>query len=120
MKDFYTKWEVNGKEYTLAWNLNVMEQIQDKYGSLEAWGKISEGEEPKISSIIDAFEAMINEGIEIDNEKKKKKKKNGTNEKPLTHRQIGRIISAYGVENAAETMKNAISEATKDDTRKNA
>lgn len=113
MKDFYTKWEVNGKEYTLAWNLNVMEEMQDKYGSLEAWGKISEGEEPKISSIIDAFEAMINEGIEIDNEK------NGTNEKPLTHRQIGRIISAYGVENAAETMKNAISEATKDDTRKN-
>ena len=114
MKDFYTKWEVNGKEYTLAWNLNVMEEMQDKYGSLEAWGKISEGEEPKISSIIDAFEAMINEGIEIDNEK------NGTNEKPLTHRQIGRIISAYGVENAAEMMKNAISEATKDDTRKNA
>lgn len=114
MKDFYTKLEVNGKEYTLAWNLNVMEEMQDKYGSLEAWGKISEGEEPKISSIIDAFEAMINEGIEIDNEK------NGTNEKPLTHRQIGRIISAYGVENAAETMKNAISEATKDDTRKNA
>ena len=114
MKDFYTKWEVNGKEFTLAWNLNVMEEMQDKYGSLEAWGKISEGEEPKISSIIDAFEAMINEGIEIDNEK------NGTNEKPLTHRQIGRIISAYGVENAAETMKNAISEATKDDTRKNA
>lgn len=114
MKDFYTKWEVNGKEYTLAWNLNVMEEMQDKYGSLEAWGKISEGEEPKISSIIDAFEAMINEGIEIDNEK------NGTNEKPLTHRQIGRIISAYGVENAAKTMKNAISEATKDDTRKNA
>lgn len=114
MKDFYTKWEVNGKEYTLAWNLNVMEEMQDKYGSLEAWGKISEGEEPKISSIIDAFEAMINEGIEIDNEK------SGTNEKPLTHRQIGRIISAYGVENAAETMKNAISEATKDDTRKNA
>lgn len=114
MKDFYTKWEVNGKEYTLAWNLNVMEEMQDKYGSLEAWGKISEGEEPKISSIIDAFEAMINEGIEIDNEK------NGTNEKPLTHRQIGRIISAYGVENAAETMKNAISDATKDDTRKNA
>ena len=114
MKDFYTKWEVNGKEYTLAWNLNVMEEMQDKYGSLEAWGKISEGEEPKISSIIDAFEAMLNEGIEIDNEK------NGTNEKPLTHRQIGRIISAYGVENAAETMKNAISEATKDDTRKNA
>lgn len=113
MKDFYTKWEVNGKEYTLAWNLNVMEEMQDKYGSLEAWGKISEGEEPKISSIIDAFEAMINEGIEIDNEK------NGTNEKPLTHRQIGRIISAYGVENAAETMKNATSEATKDDTRKN-
>ena len=114
MKDFYTKWEVNGKEFTLAWNLNVMEEMQDKYGSLEAWGKISEGEEPKISSIIDAFEAMINEGIEIDNEK------NGINEKPLTHRQIGRIISAYGVENAAETMKNAISEATKDDTRKNA
>lgn len=114
MKDFYTKWEVSGKEYTLAWNLNVMEEMQDKYGSLEAWGKISEGEEPKISSIIDAFEAMINEGIEIDNEK------NGTNEKPLTHRQIGRIISAYGVENAAETMKNAISDATKDDTRKNA
>ena len=114
MKDFYTKWEVNGKEYTLAWNLNVMEEMQDNYGSLVAWGKISEGEEPKISSIIDAFEAMINEGIEIDNEK------NGTNEKPLTHRQIGRIISAYGVENAAETMKNAISEATKDDTRKNA
>ena len=73
MKEISKTFEYKNKEYRLAFNLNVMEQIQEEYGTLEKWGELTDGTvsgEPSAKAVIFGFAAMLNEGIEIDNEEK--------------------------------------------------
>ena len=57
---------------------------------------------------------MLNEGIEIENEK------NGTNEPLLTRKQVGRIITDIGLENATEALNSLVVESTENGDSKNA
>ena len=109
MKDIEGKITVNDKEYTIVFNLNVMEEIQEEYGTLEKWGSLTDGTsgEPNAKAVIFGFTAMINEGIDIQNDK------NGTNEKPLTKKQVGRLITEYGLINATKKLNDTVIESTK-------
>ena len=85
MKEISKTFEYKGKEYKLVFNLNVMEVIQDKYGTLENWGKLTDGSEndgePNAKAVIFGITAMLNEGIDIENEEKGTKEKMITNKK---------------------------------------
>ena len=71
--------ETAKKNYPLAFNLNVMEVIQEHYGSLDEWGKVTQGDgEPKVKDLKYGVREMINEGIDMENET------NGTAEPLLT------------------------------------
>lgn len=96
----------NGRTYNLVFNLNVMETIQAKYGTLGKWGEVTgaNGDEPQISAIIDGFEIMLNEGEEIAHE---------DDFKPITHKQVGRIISGIGLQKATKLLNTVVSESTK-------
>lgn len=114
MKDFYTEFELNGKKYTLCFDLNVMEAIQAEYKSIENWSKLTtgnEGGEADAKAILFGFTEMLNEGIDIMNEK------NGTDEKPLTRKQVGRILTQYGMENVASKLAETISNAGRDEEK---
>lgn len=116
MKDYKITFKVEDKEYPAIFNLNVMEQIQEEYGSVQKWGELTDAKsgEPNAKAIIFGFWAMINEAIDIENDE------NGGNQPLFTIKQVGRIISRAGVENSAHTLNNAVIEATKEDTPKNA
>lgn len=106
-----------GQEYHLAFNLNVMQTIQEEYGSLDEWGKKTEGKdgEPDAKAVIFGFAAMINEGIDIDNED------NGTDVKPLTLKQVGRLIGAVGIDAINAQMQSIVVASTQtEDGSKNA
>lgn len=109
MKDYNGKFEYKGKEYKLIFNLNVMEKIQDEYGSIDKWGKLTEGEngEPNIKAVKFGFTAMINEAIDIENEEK------GTNIKPVTKNFVGRMLSELGIEAMAGKLQETVVESTK-------
>ena len=109
MKDIEGKITVNDKEYSLVFNLNVMEEIQEEYGTLEKWGNLTDGTsgEPNAKAVIFGFTQMINEGIDIHNDR------NGTNEKPLTKKQVGRLITEYGLINATKKMNDTVIQSTK-------
>nr|DAZ72589.1 MAG TPA: tail tube protein [Caudoviricetes sp.] len=112
MKEAYGKIQYKGKEYKLVFNLNVMENIQEEYGTLDKWGELTDGSEngePDAKAVIFGFKEMINEGIDIDNEE------NGTDIKPLTHKQVGRIISEVGMVEATQAMNETVVESTKDE-----
>ena len=96
--------EYKGKKFKLVFNLNVMEALQDKYGSLDKWGELTDGSqgEPDIKALKFGFTEMLNEGIEIDNED------NGTNEPLLTSKQVGRIITEAGLENVQQKMNEVV------------
>lgn len=110
MKEISKTLEYKGKEYNLVFNLNVMEVIQDKYGTLENWGKLTDGAEndgePNAKAVIFGITAMLNEGIDIDNEE------NGTEEKMLTNKQVGRMITEIGLKSSAQLMNGVVIDST--------
>lgn len=114
MKDAVQTIEYRGKTYKLAFDLNVMEAIQDEYGSIEAWGKLTEpedGGEPNVKALVFGVTEMINEGIDIDNDE------NGTDEKWLTHKQVARILTEVGLESVADKMQKSVIDSTADDSK---
>ena len=110
MKDFNGTIEYKGKTYKLYFNLNVMELIQEEYGTIDKWGELSDGitGEPNAKAVTFGFTAMINEGIEIENEE------NGTDIKPFTKKQVGRIITEIGLREATKVLNETVIESTKD------
>lgn len=115
MKDISKTLEYKGKEYKIVFDLNVMQAIQEEYGSLEAWADLTEGKdgEPNAKAVIFGFTQMLNEGIDIANEE------NGTKDQPLTLKQVGRMLTAIGMDSAAQTMQEAVVDSTKGDDSKN-
>ena len=110
MKEISKEFEYKGKEYKLVFNLNVMEVIQDNYGTLENWGKLTDGAEndgePNAKAVIFGITAMLNEGIDIENEE------NGTKEKMLTNKQVGRMITEIGLKSSAQLMNGVVIDST--------
>lgn len=113
MKDVNGKIQYNGKEYKLVFNLNVMERIQDEYGTLDEWGKLTDGSkgEPNAKAIIYGFREMINEGIDIENEE------TGADTKPLTLKQVGRMITDVGLADATKVLNSTVVDSTKNDEK---
>lgn len=92
MKDIMDTLKYKDKEYELIFDLNVLQEMQDKYGTMtkcldEAYGKKTG--EPSIKAIAFLVTAMINEAIDIKNEEK------GTNEPPVTEKMVNRMLSEF-------------------------
>ena len=87
--------ETKNRNYPIVFNINVMEEIQEAYGSLSAWGGIvanADGGEPKVKDLKIGVMFMINEAIDIENEEK------GENTPMVTAKQVGRLISEVGID----------------------
>lgn len=94
--------EVKGIKYPIAFNLNVMELIQEKYANIDIWSaKLTE--EQSVKDIKWSFTQMINEGIDIENEEQ------GTDRPFVTEKQVGRIISEIGLKEATFSLFDTVS-----------
>ena len=115
MKNTVVYIETADKKYPLAFNLNVMEEIQEHYGSLDEWGKVTQGDgEPKVKDLKYGVLAMLNEGIDMENET------NGTNEPLLTDKKVGRIMTEVGVQNIVKAIQDiTVSSVKTEDSGKN-
>ena len=113
MKDFNGEIQYRDKTYKLVFNLNVMEAIQEKYGTRDAWSMLSDGSagEPDAKAVKFAFTEMLNEGIDIENDE------NGTDIKPLTLKQVGRIITEVGLAGATAALNQTVIESTKSEEK---
>ena len=109
MKDVSTTIQYKDKEYKLVFNLNVMEVIQDEYGSIEKWGAMCEPAkgEPNVKALKYGFAAMLNEGIDISNDE------NGTDDPLLSLKQVGRMVSELGINQAAIALSDTVVKSTK-------
>lgn len=110
MKSIGKTLEYKGKSYDVVFTLNVMEAIQDEYGTLEEWADLTEGGEggePNAKAVIFGFTEMLNEGIDIKNEE------TGSSDKLLTKKQVGRILTEVGMAKIASTMQDVVIESTK-------
>ena len=92
MKNTVVYIETADNKYPMAFNLNVMEEIQEHYGSLDEWGKVTQGDgEPKVKDLKYGVLAMLNEGIDMENES------TGSNMPMLTAKRVGRIMTEVGI-----------------------
>lgn len=103
MKNEVSYLETSNAKYPICFNLNVMEEIQEAYGTMSKWGDLVEDKEngePKIKDLKVGLLAMINEGIDIENEK------NNENKPLVTSKQLGRIISEVGFVEIVNIIKS--------------
>lgn len=102
--------EIENEKYPMVMTFNVLEKIQNQYGTIEKWKRMMIGQieikklDKHGNEIIEYKETgeinytamkffvleSINEGIDIENEKLDVKRK------MVTEKQVGRIISAVG------------------------
>ena len=113
MKEVLSKIEYKGKEYKIYFNLNVMEAIQQEYGTLDHWGSLTDGKggEVDIKALTFGFTEMINEGIEISNED------NGTNEPLLSRKAVGRMLTSIGLDKVTEDLNDLIIKSAGDNSK---
>ncbi len=116
MLDKITYLETKTEKYPMAFTLNVMEALQEKYGNLNEWTNLAQNsEEPDIKALKFFMTEAINEGIEIENEKR------GEKRKLLTHKQVGRILTEVGFTTLTDKIRDTVSESVQiDDSSKNA
>lgn len=105
MKDINDSIIYQNETYRLVFNINVLEALQEEYGSFKAWlDKIApdteDNAEIDVKAIKFAYFQMINEGIDIDNDL------NGTNRKPVTLKQVGRIFTEVGMNTMIEKLNS--------------
>lgn len=113
MKDVSGEFLFNGQVYKIIFNLNVMEEIQEKYGSVAKWGELTDGSKGEVNAkaIIFGYTAMLNEAIDIENEE------TGTNKKHFTLKQVGRLITNMGLGQMTEELNNTVVKSTKSDEK---
>lgn len=113
MKEMKNEIEYKGQKYSLVFNLNVMEVIQNEYKSVQEWGELTDGVkgEPNAKAIIFGLTEMLNEGIDIDNETREEKL-------PLfTKKQVGRLLTEVGLKNVTQKLNETVVESTKSEEK---
>lgn len=104
MKDKIGYLHTGDKDYPIVFNLNVLEEIQEQYGSLSGWADMVETKDtdniPKIGDLKKGILSMINEAIDITNESSE------TKQEFVTLKQLGRIITSAGLENVLKAIKD--------------
>jgi len=113
MKDNAGTVTYKGKEYKLVFNLNVMENIQEEFGTIEKWTELTSGikEEANAKAIKFGFTEMINEGLSIEAEE------NNTEFKPITKNFVGRMLTEIGLENMTKKLQETVIESTQTDEK---
>lgn len=111
MIDYKGSIEYRGKKYDLVFNLNVMEAIQVKYGSVDKWGELTDKDEPDAAALKFGVMHMLNEGIDIQNEE------TGAQTPFFTLKQVGRLISEIGADTAAKAMQETVIVSTQSDEK---
>ena len=109
MKEVSNTIPYKDKELELVFNLNVIEEIQNEYGTLDAWVSLvdaEDGKEPNIKALKFGFMQMLNEAIEIENED------NGTDKPLFNLKAVGRIITEIGLKEANNSIKDTFVAST--------
>lgn len=96
--------EVNGDKFPALFDLNVVAELQDEYGSISEWNAhcFPNGAEPRLKPLIHAFQLSINEGYDAIGSDKK-----------ITKSEVGRILTEMTLAKAAANMQQMVIDSTK-------
>ena len=112
MIDKITYLETDSEKFPLAFTLNIMEALQDEYGTLSEWSELIRNQkEPNIKALKFFITEAINEGIDIENEKSDEKRAS------ISSAKAGRIITEIGLKKVANTITKMITESMPHDEK---
>ena len=144
MKDYNGQIQYKDKTYNVVFNLNVMEAIQAEYGTIEAWGSLTDGSEYARKEYEKANQQKKNVvpwELLPDKEKKKyhgepdakavifgfremlnegidiENEEKGTDKQPFTLKQVGRIITEIGIANATAKLNETVVASTQSESK---
>ena len=145
MIDKITYLETDSEKFPLAFTLNVMEALQEEYGTLSEWSELIRNQkEPNIKALKFFITEAINEGIDIENgsqyaapsgrcghadeQEKTQRIANGNKQggnvfdrevrkTPITTKKSGRIITEIGLKKVANTITKMITESMPHDEK---
>lgn len=90
--------EDSENRYPMAFTMNVMEVIQETYGTIQSWGKlVQNAKEPNIKALKLMVTEAINEGFDMEGK-----------EDRLTSKQVGRLITKLGLKNVYKKTNTLI------------
>ena len=123
MKDISDTLEYKGQKYKIVFDINVLEGLQEEYGTFQRWLEYMSGDakerltgekttikgedgkpveielgEPDIKAVKLAYFLCINEGIEIENEE------TGGDRKPVTMNFVGRMLTQIDLGEAVKKL----------------
>lgn len=113
--------ETKTAKYPMVFNINIIEILQEKYGSIEKWADLIEGVvrnekgiiiervTPKMRDIKFFIKEAINEGIDIENEQ------NNETREFVTEKKVGRILTEIDQKNIRQTIKDLTTSSIKTD-----
>ncbi|MFR1510193.1 MAG: hypothetical protein ACLSSW_06110 [Acutalibacteraceae bacterium] len=102
--------ETKTEKYPLVFTLNVMESIQEKYGTIEAWSNLIQRDgEPDIKALKFFITEAINEGLEMEAEK------TGEKRETISTKKAGRILTEIGLSGTASKIMATISDSVEMD-----
>lgn len=107
MKNISDTLKYKGKEYKLVFDFNVMQDLQDEYGTFNKWIEVAYGKEsgePSVKALAFAIMSMVNNGIEIENENRKPEEQ----EKPINARQANRMLTELAKNNGLAGVISSI------------
>ena len=127
MLDIIKHLEIGDKKYPMVATINVLEKIQQEYGTIEKWQKLMLGfkeetkKDKKGNETIELVETneislkdmkffvleSINEGIDIENEKLTEKREF------ITEKQAGRIITQIGVSQMLDEITSLLNNSNR-------
>ena len=106
--------ETSTDKYPMIFSLNVIEAIQEEYGSYNKWVQMMDEEEPNIKALKFGLIEAINEGIDIKNQFSEVKMDF------VDSKKVGRIITEIGLNKASGVlMQSLTASSTVEDTEKN-
>ena len=108
MIDKLGKLEIGEVTYPIAFNLNVLEGIQEEYDTIDDWQELLTGADgmPNIKCLKWSFTQFINEGLDIENETAEHKRAF------LTEKQVGRLLGQIGWDKATTNLFGLIASST--------
>lgn len=109
MIDKIHEFEIRGKKYPIAFNLNVIEAIQEKYKGLEEWEKAlgSEKDGEAISTLKWTLWMFVNAGIETNNFEK------GEERATITIEQAGMLVGGTSdMRKIMETIQKVVTDSS--------
>lgn len=117
MQDASDTLTYKGKNYLIKFSFNVLVLIQAKYKTLEAWINEAYGKEsgePSADALRYCIWAMVNEGIDIENDEK------GTQEPHISEAKAGWILSEYvqngGIEKLVGKIDTLLTQSVANDS----